>query len=189
MHHVPPKRSPFFKPALTQWPLVIGLCFATHRPPIFCHSKTSNFWFVTQRPPISDFVTQKPIISIIYLAQTLISHNNWSQDFKGFIACGQLDVLYSIFGLKEDPHFTTLSLKDPIIFDLPLKDTLFFGCSCHRKTPMSEVLAGTCTSLWYMSAPALGNKRNPSEFSTVELYHNNVVKKCTFSICYVGVRS
>ena len=112
----------FLSPLSPNDPLVIGLCFATHRPPIFCHSKTSK-WFVTQRPPISDFVTQKPIISIIYLAQTLISHNNWSQDFKGFIACGQLDVLYSIFGLKEDPHFTTLSLKDPIIM------------ICHWKTP------------------------------------------------------
>ena len=35
------------KPALTQWPL--GLRVATHKDfPIFCHSKTSNFWFVTQ---------------------------------------------------------------------------------------------------------------------------------------------
>ena len=47
--------------------------------------------------------------------------------------------------------------KDPISFDpspnMP-KDSLFFflggGCSCHRKTPTSEVLGGTCTSLWYM---------------------------------------
>ena len=61
MSHVLPKRSPLFKPALTRWPL--GLCVATHRPPILCYSKTPNFWFVTQRPPISDFVTQRPPIS------------------------------------------------------------------------------------------------------------------------------
>ena len=126
MRHVPPKRSPFFKPALTQWPL--GLCIATHRPLIFCHSKTPNFWFVTQRPQFLTLSPNNPTTHHFnYLAQTLISHNNWSQDFKGFIACGQLDVL-------------SLSLKDPIIFDLSLKDPLFFGCSCDRKTPMSEVL-------------------------------------------------
>ena len=115
MHHVPPKRSPLFKPALTIWPL--GLCAATHRPPIFCHSKnpkTLNFWFC--HPKNHHFN---------YLAQTLISHNNWSQDFKGFIACGQLDVLYS----------TTLSLKDPIIFDLSPKDPLFFGLLLLPKDP------------------------------------------------------
>ena len=80
---------------------------------IFCHSKTPNFWFVTQRPPISDFVTQKSH-HFNYLAQNLMSYNNWSQDFKGFIACGQLDVLYSInlwfegnsfyYTLTERPH-------------------------------------------------------------------------------------
>ena len=36
------------------------------------------------------------------------------------------------------------------------KTSYFFGCSCHRKTLMSEVLGGTCTSLWYMSAPRGG---------------------------------
>ena len=81
MHHMPPKRFPFFKPALTQkWPL--GLCVATHRPPIFCHSKTPNFWFVTQRPPIFDFATQEPIISIwskLWLVTiTERPHNLWS---------------------------------------------------------------------------------------------------------------
>ena len=93
MRHVPPKRFPFLKPALTQWPL--GLCVATHTPPIS----------VTQRPPISDLSPKDATFLILwfchpkthhfnYLAQTLISHNNWSQDFKGFVACGQLDVSY-----------------------------------------------------------------------------------------------
>ena len=129
------KRSPFFKPALTQWSL--GLCVATHRPPIFCLSKT----------PISDLSNEDPQFLILppkthhfnYLAQTLISHNNWSQDFKGFIACGQLDVLYSINlwfeGNSADPCFTTLSLKDPIIFDLSPKDPLFFWLLLSPKDP------------------------------------------------------
>ena len=73
-----------------EWSL--GLCVSTHTPHIFCHSKTPNFWFVTQRPPISYFLTLKTH-HLNYLAQTLIKHNNTSQDF---IACGQLDVLHSI---------------------------------------------------------------------------------------------
>ena len=78
MRHVPPKRSPFLKPALTQWP--IGLCIATHRPRIFCHSKIPNFWFVTQKPLISDFATPKPIILIIRPKLWLVTIK-WSQDF------------------------------------------------------------------------------------------------------------
>ena len=53
MHHVKPKRSPFFKPTLTQWPL--GLCIATHRPPSS----------VTQRPSISDLSPKDPQFLIL----------------------------------------------------------------------------------------------------------------------------
>ena len=64
IRHVPPKRSPFLKPPLTQWPLVYAL------PPIdpnpLSLKDPPSFWFVTQRPVTSDFVTQKPIILIIW---------------------------------------------------------------------------------------------------------------------------
>ena len=60
---MPPNRSPFLSPLSPNGPLVCAL--PPIDTPIFCHSKTPNFWFVTQRPPISDFVTQKPIIWII----------------------------------------------------------------------------------------------------------------------------
>ena len=95
---------------------------------------------VTQRPRISDLSPKDPQFLILvspktqhfdYLTQTLISHSNWSQSFRWFIACGQLDVLYSInlrfvSLLPKAPRFTTLSLKDPKIFDLSPKDPLFF---------------------------------------------------------------
>ena len=113
------KKSQFFKSALTQWPLVYAL------PPIDPLSS------VTQRPSISDLSPKDPNFWFChpkphhfnYLVQTLISHNNWSQDFKGFIACDQLDVLYFINLWFEA---TALSLKDSIIFDLSPKDALFF---------------------------------------------------------------
>ena len=104
---------------------------------------------VTQRPQISDLSPKDPQFLILsphgkssghpkthhfnYMAQTLISHN-WSQDLKGFIT--------HIF--LHSHWKTPLSLichqKTPIF--------LVFGCSCPRKTSMSEVLGGTCTSLW-----------------------------------------
>ena len=110
------QKDPHFL-SLTQWPL--GLCIATHRP----------LSSVTQRPPISDLSPKDPQFLILspqthhfnYLAQTSISHNNWSQDFKGFIACGQLDVLYSINTLTERPRNLWSVTERP----------LFFGCSCH----------------------------------------------------------
>ena len=71
-----------------------------------------------------------------YLAQTLMSHNNWSQDFKGFIACG----------------FTTLSLKDPHnLWSVSVTERPF--CSCHRKTSMSGVIGGTCTQWRHQGGP------------------------------------
>ena len=152
MHHVPPKRYPFFKPTLTQWPL--GLCVATHRPPSS----------VTQRPSISDLSPKDPQFLILspknhhfnYLAQTLISHNNWSQDFKGFTACGQLDVVYSINLWFEG---NTLSLKDPRIFDLSPKDPLFFWLLLSPKDPyvwgawwhLYVTLIYECTPGWMAS--------------------------------------
>ena len=172
MRHVPPKRSPFFKLALTQW--LLGLCVATHRP----------LSSVTQRPPISDLSPKDPQFLICqpkthhfsHLAQTLISHNIWSQEgiyslwstwclilykslvwrkFSNSVDQSKVPSFASLASCYWKIHvrFTTLSLKDPIIFDMPLKEPLFFGCFCHRKTPMSEVLGGTCMSLWYMSAP------------------------------------
>ena len=131
----------YFKPALTQWPL--GLCVATHRPPIFCHSKTPNFWFVTQRPPISDFVTQKPIILIIWpkLWIVTITEARILRDLWPVVNLWHLTFHYT---LTERPHnLYSVTERSPIIF----------GCSCHRKTHMSEVLGSTYTSLWYMSAP------------------------------------
>ena len=179
------KKIPIFKLALTSDPLVYKL--PPIDPPIFCHSKTPNFWFVTQRPQISDFVTPKPIVLIIWPKLWFMSHNNWSQDFKGFIACKEklkliIWLIWAIVGQYTDKmtqkcvrnesicpwvvtHYcsnesndslgvfsvwsTTLSLTDPIIFDLLPKDPLF-GCSCHRKTPTSEALVGLRHS--YMSA-------------------------------------
>ena len=106
MHHVPPKRSPFCKPALTQWPL--GVCVATNRLPIFCHSKTLNFWFVTQRPPISDFVTPKLIILIIWpkLWLVTITEARNVRDLK--------PTFYYI--LTERPHNLWSVTKRPSIF-------------------------------------------------------------------------
>ena len=113
-------------PALlgTQWPL--GLRVATHRP----------YLLSLKDPPISDlspkdpnfwFCHPKPIILTIWPKLWLVTIN-WSQDLKGFIDCGQLDVLYSInfcflaCCYRKDPRLTTRSLKDPITFDLSPKD-------------------------------------------------------------------
>ena len=48
MRHVPPKRYPFSRPALTQWPP--ALCISTHRP----------LFSVNRRPQISDMSPKDP---------------------------------------------------------------------------------------------------------------------------------
>ena len=49
--------------------------------------------------------------------------------------------------------FDSIHWKTPyFLCALSLKDS-FFDAICHRKTPTSEVLGGTCTSLSYVRAP------------------------------------
>ena len=117
MRHVPPRRSPFLSPLSPNDPLVYAL---PPIYPIFCHSKTPNFWFVTQRPPILILSIKTHHFNL--LAQTVISHNNWSQDFNGFIACGQLDVINISVNLWFERPIK-------MIFGLSPNDFLFSGCS------------------------------------------------------------
>ena len=63
--------------------------------------------------------------------------------------------IFSHFG-PESPYFWCISLKDPLFLCAFHSKTSFFDTICHRKTPTSEVLGGTRTSLSYVSAPPPG---------------------------------
>ena len=132
---MPPRRSPFLSPLSPNDPLVYAL---PPIDPIFCHSKTPKFWFVTQRPPILILSVKTHHFNL--LAQTVISHNNWSQDFNGFIARGQLDVINISVNLWFERPIQ-------MIFGLSPKDFLFSGCS-HRKTHVPKRRVGKGEGGW-----------------------------------------
>ena len=132
----------FVSPLSPNDPLIYAL------PPIdpyFLSVKDPQFLICHPKTPISDFVvTQKPIILIIWpkLWLVTITEARILRELK--------PTFY--YTLTERPHnlWSVPKYSSPHFF-------VFFGCFCQWnfqwKTPMSEVLGGTCTSLWYMSAP------------------------------------
>ena len=93
---------------------------------------------LTERPPFLPTFTQWPPI--------FRKFRHFWRNVEKFLA---------ILTLKA-PIFWCISLKDPLfLWALSLKDgrVPFFDIICHRKTPTSEVLGGTRTSLSYVSAP------------------------------------
>ena len=148
---------------------------------------------VTQRPQISDLSSKDPQF-LILSPKTHSLWSTWCLMFHKSLVwrkfSNSVDQKMAHNEITERPTFLLLSLNDPIIFDLLLKDPLFFGCSCHWKTPMSEVLGGTCTSLWYMSAHL------PSpvySFSDKDSYNNTFCseykKKCYNTIIHELITS
>ena len=174
MGHAPPKRSLFLSPVSPNDQLIYVL---SPLDPYLLSLRDPQFLFCHPKTPTSDFNTQKTIILIIW---PKLSHNkpdnNWNQDFKEFIPCGQLDVSYSInlalklnlsawfhYCHRKKTSFVILLQKD-LRFTYTLTERLhnlwfvterrpILWLLLSPKDPMSEVLVGTCTSLWYMSAP------------------------------------
>ena len=128
-----------------------------------CHQKDPTFFLLafTERPPflptftqwhhIFDkllvtekpwhiFVTQRPLI---FAFNSQISDNfPQKKKKKNFRKFWQIWRNVEKFLALKAPIFWWISLKDP-----------FFCTLCHQKTPTSEALGGTRTSLSYVSAP------------------------------------
>ena len=90
----------------------------------------------------TSLVTQRPLI-FSFNSQT--SDNFW-QKIWFFEHFNKFDEMLRNFW----PIFWCISLKDPLFCALYHWKTPFLDTICHRKTPSSEVLGGTCMSLSYV---------------------------------------
>ena len=128
MRHVPPKRPYFFSLAFTERP---------------------HFYQLSPNGPLflTNSLSPKDLDTTLSLKDPSFSHLIVKQ--------------VTIFGKKlnfpkiwrnVEKFLAILALKAPIFVCISLKDPLFL-CNLSPKTPASEVLGGTRTSLWYVSAP------------------------------------
>ena len=159
-----------------RWPILesrggalnFGLRAMCHqKDPTFFRSlspKDPHFYQLSPNDPIFNkllvtevpwhIVTQRPFI-FAFSSQT--SDNFWQKIwiFRKFRQIWRnVEKFLAILALKA-PIFLCISLKDPLFLcALSLKDPLFWSnLSRDRKTPTSEVLGGSRTSLSYVSPP------------------------------------
>ena len=123
-------------PTFTQWPPIFKKLLVTERP-----------WHI--------FVTQRPLI-FAFNCQTSNNFRQKNWFFENFDKFDEIFRNFWPFWPWKPLFFWCISQKDPLFLcALSLRDPLF-DAICHQKTPTSEVLGGTRTSLSYVSAPPPG---------------------------------
>ena len=136
--HVPPKRPYFFSLAFTERPPFLPTF--TQWPPI------SNKLLVTERP-WHIFVNQRSLISHLIVKQvTIFGQKKWI--FRKFRQIWRnVEKFLAILAIKAPIFLMHFTERPPIFVRFVTERPPFFDAICHRKTPTSEVLGGTRTSL------------------------------------------
>ena len=113
-----------------------------------CHQKDPPFFacFHRKTPIFTNFHPMTPLFN-----KLLVTERPWHI----FVTQRPLIFAFIMTSLMKRWKLWCISLKGPLFCALCHSDwkTPFFDTICHRKTPTSEVLGGTRTSLSYVSAP------------------------------------